>query len=483
MTIHRLLRIGYAAAAIGSAALFASAALAELSVYPTGVTRYDPAAANNSYVLFDGRDGKSHLIDMDGNEIHTWNHIGFPSLMLDPAVTGGQRGDILVQLENKPPNGRAVFDNIFNNVELGELSWSGKVIWRWGHQAPGGAARQNHDWARLANSDTLVVATVDRRRTPFERSDAGNSAATRRTVAGVIHDQVIYEIDEAGKIVWQWSAAGHLKELGVSAQGLELIRHGWSTGGGSAGFLTINSMKVLGPNRWYRQGDRRFVPDNILIGSREANIIAIIDKKTGRIVWRTGPYYPAPAHGPSSVLFNHQVPRPLDQTIGQHDPNMIPDGLPGAGDILVLDNEGEAGYPPATLGMFQGSRVLEINPETKQIVWEYTGESSGRDVWTFDTSFIGSARRLPNGNTLICEGMNGRFIQVTAGGRIAWEYVNPHFEKQSEGGRAVMTNWVYRAQPIPYDWTPKGTPREEDPVVPPDNTAFHIAIRRPGQRH
>jgi hypothetical protein len=30
-----------------------------------------------------------------------------------------------------------------------------------------------------------------------------------------------------------------------------------------------------------------------------------------------------------------------------------------------------------------GSRVLEIDPEKKEIVWQYTGESSGRPAWTF----------------------------------------------------------------------------------------------------
>ena len=41
-------------------------------------------------------------------------------------------------------------------------------------------------------------------------------------------------------------------------------------------------------------GDARFDPDNILIDSRNANFIVIIDKKTGKIVWRLGPELPAP---------------------------------------------------------------------------------------------------------------------------------------------------------------------------------------------
>jgi hypothetical protein len=170
------------------------------------------------------------------------------------------------------------------------------------------------------------------------------------------------------------------------------------------------------------------------------------------------------------------VPRPVDQFSGQHDAHLIPKGLPGAGNLLVFDNQGEAGYPPAELAVNGGSRVLEIDPATKQIVWEYQGEDSDRPNWSFSSTFISSARRLPNGNTLIDEGMHGRFFQVTPQGEIVWEYVNPYFAKSPVGGvkGAVTTNWTYRAQPVPYEWVPAGTPRSELAVVPPDLATFRI---------
>ena len=170
------------------------------------------------------------------------------------------------------------------------------------------------------------------------------------------------------------------------------------------------------------------------------------------------------------------MPRPAGQFSGQHDAHLIPVGLPGAGNLLLFDNQGEAGYPPAELATNSGSRVLEIDPVTKQIVWEYAGEDSDRPNWTFSSTFISSARRLPNGNTLIDEGMNGRFFQVTRKGEIVWEFVNPWFAKSVVGGvkNPVTTNWVYRAQPVPYEWVPQGTPRSELAVVPPDVTTFRL---------
>jgi hypothetical protein len=86
---------------------------------------------------------------------------------------------------------------------------------------------------------------------------------------------------------------------------------------------------------------------------------------------------------------------------------------------------GEAGFPAVALRLFGGSRVLEIDPVKQQIVWEYTGSNSDRPEWTFHSSFISDARRLPNGNTFIDEGMNGRFFQVTPAGEIVWEHVKP----------------------------------------------------------
>jgi len=68
------------------------------SVYPTGVTVYDPAKAYNTYVAYGAPDGKSHLIDMNGNEVHTWPYLGFPTEILDPKATGGKKGHVLVQL-------------------------------------------------------------------------------------------------------------------------------------------------------------------------------------------------------------------------------------------------------------------------------------------------------------------------------------------------------------------------------------------------
>lgn len=442
----------------------ATTALASPSVYPTGTTIYDPVKAYNSYVVFGSPDGKTHLIDLAGNEVHRWEKWGFPSEIIDPAINGGKKGQLLVQLSSYDTG---PFGKIFFNETVGELDWNGNVVWEWGKQAPGGKARQNHDWARLPNGDTIIVATVDRVVPGISKKSVG--------------DQVLYEITPAGEIVWRWYVADHINEFGITPEGLKQIRHYLANGDHGHGFLTINDMQPIGPNKWFDAGDKRFDPENIVIDSRNASFIAIIDKKSGKIVWRIGPDYDADVHDkPFSAALGWNVPRPVDHTVGQHDAHIIPKGFPGEGNILVFDNEGVAGFPVKKT--INGSRVLEINPITKEVVWQYSGLDSNTPTWSFYSSFISSAQRLPNGNTLIDEGQNGRIFQVTPSGEIVWEYVNPYFteEQLTDGhetkskGAEVKTNWVFRAQPVPYSWVPDGTPHSEAPVKPVDVSKFRV---------
>ena len=73
------------------------------------------------------------------------------------------------------------------------------------------------------------------------------------------------------------------------------------------GYLEINSAKTLGPNHWHRDDPGAvFHPDNVLISSRKANTIGLIDRSSGRIVWRLGPYFEADPgaehHGSTAIV-------------------------------------------------------------------------------------------------------------------------------------------------------------------------------------
>ena len=86
------------------------------------------------------------------------------------------------------------------------------------------------------------------------------------------------------------------------------------------------------------------------------------------------------------------------------------------------------------------SRVIEFNPITLSIVWEYTKKD-------FFSPTQGSAQRLPNGNTLITESLTGRIFEVTRNNEIVWEYKSNFLDTDG------LTT-VYRAYRIPPEWVP-----------------------------
>ena len=59
---------------------------------------------------------------------------------------------------------------------------------------------------------------------------------------------------------------------------------------------------------------------------------------------------------------------------------------------------------------------------------------------------IGGAQRLPNGDTLVTEGTNGRIVEVSPRGRVVWDFVNPHQGKEEAGTDPDVTpNRMFRA--------------------------------------
>ena len=94
------------------------------------------------------------------------------------------------------------------------------------------------------------------------------------------------------------------------------------------------------------------------------------------------------------------------------------------------------------------------------------------DASKFYSSYISSAQRLPNGNTLITEGSDGRLIEVTPEHEIVWEYINPYF-KTAFGGK-FSNNMIYRAYRVPYEWIPQLEHPEEINIEPIDIETFRV---------
>ena len=193
----------------------------------------------------------------------------------------------------------------------------------------------------------------------------------------------IVEVNEEGNTVWNWSAAEHL-DFESDTLPSNFTRYEWSHG---------NTIVPIGE-------------DKVMVSFRSISVVGLIDKQSGEFVWKIGSYMLAQ----------------------QHDPSLLDNG-----NVLVFDNgilRKDSNRP--------SSRVIEVNPKTGEIVWEY----KELPYYNFYSPHISGARRLLNGNTLVTEGAFGRMFQVTMEGEVVWEYINPVFV-ESLGG--YTANTVFRA--------------------------------------
>ena len=449
-------RLGFAC--VVAVLMYTLAPIRAQSVYPTGTTIYEPARAWNGYTVLSPLQTQAVLvIDMNGNVVKRWeglnNSAGGPARVLP--------GGILISASGaRPPNQES--------LELVQQDFDGKVIWQFSHneQIKTGegstiwSARQHHDWQR----ESLPAGYYSPESAPVVEGTSTliltHTNRMQPKVADVmLEDDRLVEVSWKGDLLWEWVASDHIDELGFAPDARKAIKaaQSFNKARGSFDWLHINSAHYVGPNRWFDQGDMRFAPNNVIISSREASLLAVVGRD-GKIVWRLGPDF-----SESKEL------RAIRQIIGQHHAHIIPKGLPGAGNLLVFDNGGSSGYgfaspiAPDGVGAFarSTSRVVEINPVTLELVWSYTNPR-------FFSTNISSAQRLPNGNTLITAGAGGRMFEVTTQGAIVWEYMYPLFSG------ANASNAVYRAYRIPYGWIPQITRPTERAVAPPALGDFRV---------
>ncbi len=434
------------------------------TIYPTGATVYLPDKAWSGYTIYQAADTGALLIDMNGREVRLWKGLrGFPNKLLPGGFVLGSTA------ERDPRYG------FQDEANLVQVDWDGNIVWQFdryewiedpGHPAQW-MARAHHDYQREGNPVGYYA--------PGQEPQTGSGHTIILVHKNVTNpdisdkellDDAIIEVDWEGNIVWEWTCSDHFHELGFDEPAKSALYRDPNTrffGTNAGDWMHINSVSVLGPNKFYDAGDERFHSDNLIWDARETNIIAIIDKKSGEIVWKLGPDY-------SGDDVKH-----IGWIIGQHHAHLIPKGLPGEGNLLIFDNGGWAGYgspnPNSADGLKNArrdhSRILEINPVTLEIEWQYTPAEAGfqapLDSYRFYSPYISSAQRLPNGNTLITEGAGGRLFEVTRDHELVWEYISPYNNKRN-------SNMVYRAYRVPYDWVPQ-LERPAEAAIPPVDVA------------
>ena len=404
--------------------LISSVAFGYPTVYPTGTTIYDPDNAYGSYILVaDHNDRSNHpsaaartegqvpgdirLIDMNGNVVHTWNVVPYFN----------KRARVL-------ENGHLLYAGPDKRVI--QYDWDSNIVWE--HKGIGSV----NDLRILPNGNRLLIAHE-----PIPQSAQGKVEDVSEKIApwwgprmrgSEEHQQGgdIFEVNLNGEVVWEWHAHDHL-DLNLFSPLTPL--NDW---------LHMNSIAPLPENKWYDAGDKRFKPGNILINPRNINMMYIVDKQTGSVVWEgTHNYKGGMAHS--------------------HEPEMIEKGLPGAGNIILFDNS----LFPRNRTHTGQTFIIELDPTTMEIVWKY--ETEGYANIKLFSKTMGTQKRLPNGNTFIGEDNTGRLLHVQPDGTIVWELIN-------RGGTT-------RPSVVPYDFTPQlraMTRPAEKRVTPPNNLEWKL---------
>jgi hypothetical protein len=364
----------------------------ESSIQPTGLYRYNKAKALQGYTLVTHNySPRAFLLDMEGKVVHKWQmkyNAGLFAMLLPNGnlLAGGQAPQ-----KEMPVN----FGGTGGYIT--EYDWNGNVVWEWKETSD--KYTQHHCFERMPNGNTLVLGweyksyeeAVAKGRDPKTLNPDGFDAHGK-IIKGIWPDYV-KEISPDKKVVWEWHAWDHVG-TGPDQWDINFI-------------LPKNADYMAGPD-WthFNTSSYDAKNDKIILNSRNFGEFYIIDHKTGKMEYRWGnPCAYGKGKCPSWIDDGDQ------QLFGPHDASMEDNG-----NILVFDN---GWYRPQG----ERSRVLEVDPKTGKIVWQWASQTSA----AFYTRYQGAVQKLPNGNYFISSTHYGHLIEVTGDKKaeIVWEWFSP----------------------------------------------------------
>ena len=421
---------------------------------PRGVTKSSDGLADG-YIMFAVPNSASiYLINRKGEVVHEWkSNYGSPE-------NSAYLNDDGSLFHNAADPDFPVFAGGGEAGRIQKITWDNKIVWDF--EYANDTAHTHHDFAVMPNGHILAIA--------WDAKTADEVLAAGRKTQSIpkagIWPGKIVEIEpqgnRGGRIVWEWYLWNHLIQdndskkanYGKPAEHPELLD--LNVGADSLPPMTpqdsLDAWRARGDLVWRNQTPENMYSDvyhfnaidynadldQIVFSSPALGEIFIIDHSTttkqaashsgGR--WGKGGDFLYRWGNPK----NYRHGKPADQMLfGQHHVHWIEKGKPGAGNLMVFNNNVphlsdttncSAVYefsPPVNA---KGNYSLEKNKAfgPNKTVWSYTPP----DSISFWSGFISGAHRMSNGNTFINEGARGRFIEVTKEGKIVWEYLNPY---------------------------------------------------------
>jgi hypothetical protein len=372
-------------------------------------------------ILFAPMDyGTTYLIDNTGTVNHTWLSDYLPG----EAVRWLGDATILRTIKTMVHG----YGGVGGGVQ--KVLWDGTIAWDFRYDTNGNLS--HHDIMPLPNGNVLMIA--------WETKTRAEAIAAGRNPNSFIGDTFmpdhIIEVKPtgptSGDIVWEWHVWDHLIQdfdsskgnYGVAADHPELVDINYGTNLVLSDWMHTNSVDY----------NEKF--DQIMISVHNFHEIWVIDHSTtteeaaghsggnsgkgGDLLYRWGNPEAYRAGTASNQKF-----------FGQHDTTWIKPGYTGEGDILVFNNGDNrpAGIfssvdeiiPPVNdKGEYYLEQGSSYGPEN--LTWSYTADPPT----SFYSGVFSGAQRLSDGDTLICDGVGGRFFEVTPDGTTVWQYVNPY---------------------------------------------------------
>lgn len=373
------------------------------------------------YTLFESsRSRFTYLIDNKGRLVHSWHSPYLPALSNYLLEDGN--------LLHTAAVGNSHFTGGWAGGRVELLDWESNLLWAYEYSSDFHC--QHHDVKRLPNGNILMLA--------WELKTRAEAIAAGRDSAKIWSNELwpdhIIEVNPTNdSIVWQWHTWDHLVQdydstkanYGVVADHSELVDVNYTpTGTAFADWLHSNTL------------DYHPQFDQIILNVRDLGEVWVIDHSTttdearghsggrydmgGDLLYRWG--------NPEAYRAGGTKDRKL---YGQHEAVWVEPRMPGAGHITLFNNGvGRPGGKYSTVDEFipacdsTGSYPRPV-PGTpfgpSGLCWTYAGQ------WPklFYSKYMSGARRLPNGNTLICEADSGLFFEVTPDSQVVWSYVNP----------------------------------------------------------
>lgn len=397
--------------------LFLSLLLFSLSIQAqqtVGLFTNTPSSFDGYTLFAPIKSTETYLIDNCGEKVHSW------SSTYQPGLSCYLMDDGTLLRTGKIPgagNGSGIIEMI---------DWSGNVIWDYSSSATHG--KQHHDIELLPNGNILLLVWDQRQQSELTQTGSSTSNSS-------INSEQIIEVQPnlitgGATVIWEWKAWEHL------VQNVDSTKDNYGHVGLSPEKIDINFLNHNSSD-WLHFNGVSYNPefDQIILSVHNFSEFWIIDHSTttaeaasssGGIFGQGG-----------DLLYRWGNPIAYDQgTVNdqklflQHHTHWIADSLPGAGKIIVFNNQA---------GNLVGQNYSTVNmidlPVDANGFYNYSGGAYLPTIfdWTylapiptdFFSNIISGVQRLENGNTLICQGVGGRFFEVDSVGNTVWEYICP----------------------------------------------------------